>query len=173
MRIPPAGTVPAVEQHRGPAVAGGKLQAPCRGLVGHFDFGDHAGQRSVAQAVLGHGQDLAVLCPLRIEHFIRAEPDLFERRRIEIEARQRPEHGHPGPCCKARGDAGGEQRGCGIVAPGRAGTRDFVEGAAAQASVGEGAVDLGHPERQGRAARGLRCGDLRAQRGERVGRQAG
>jgi hypothetical protein len=45
--------MPPVEKHRGLPVGRSQLQAPGSGLVGGFDLGDDAGQRSVAQSIFG------------------------------------------------------------------------------------------------------------------------
>lgn len=164
-----------IEQHRGFAVAGGELEAPCGGHVGGANLGDHAGQRSVAQAVLGNGQHLLILFALSVEYLRRAKADLFEAGSIEVEAGQCPEHGKSGTG-EARGKAGGKERGGGIVAPARGSGGDFVEACAVQTSKGEPVIQHGDAEGQDGAAIRARVGQLRAQGVELItagGRESG
>lgn len=71
-----------IEQHRRLAVRRGKLEPPRGGLVGRLYLGDHASKRTVAQAILGEREHVAVLAALGIQDAIGAKPDLFEARRI-------------------------------------------------------------------------------------------
>ena len=82
--------MPAIEQDRRSAVRRGELKPARGGLVGRLHFGDDAGERAVAHAVLGKGKNVDVLAALRIEECVGAKPDLLQARRVEIEPGQRP-----------------------------------------------------------------------------------
>ena len=82
--------MPAIEQHRGPAIKGRELEPAGGGHVGSLHLGNHARERSVTQAVFRHRQHLRILGALRIEDAVRAKPDLLQSRCVEIELRQRP-----------------------------------------------------------------------------------
>ncbi len=84
--------MPAVEQHRRPAIRCGELEAAGRGLVGRLHLGDYAGERAEPQRILGQRQHLGILARLGVENALWAEPDLFEPRRIKVVAAQCPQH---------------------------------------------------------------------------------
>lgn len=98
----------AEQQHRRLAVGGGKLKPAGRGLVGDLHLRDYAGERSIAKTIFGKRQDLGILAALGIENSVRPEADLLKARRIEVEARHRPENGEPRLRAKARRDPGGK-----------------------------------------------------------------
>ncbi|GFZ91171.1 hypothetical protein GCM10019071_21560 [Sphingobium fuliginis] len=83
----------AEKQHRRLAVAGRQLKPAGRGLVGRLHFRDHAGERSIAQAIFGKRQDVGILAALGIEDLVRAKADLLKARRIKVETRHGPEDG--------------------------------------------------------------------------------
>ncbi len=116
----------AEQQHRRLAVRGGQLKPAGRGLVGGLYFGDHAGERSIAQPIFGKRQNLGILAALGIEDFVRAKTDLLKTRRVEIETRHRPEDGETGLRAKARRDPGSKQGGAGIVGEAGRGGSDFM-----------------------------------------------
>ncbi len=91
------------------------MQPPGRRHVGGLHFRDHAGQRSIAQRILGNGKDIHILAALRVKQLIRSETDLFQPRRIEIKGRHRPADGLASICREPRGYAGEKERGGGIV----------------------------------------------------------
>lgn len=96
----------AIEQHRRPTIGGGKLKTAGCCLVGLSDFGNDARQRSVAQCVLGHGEDDIVLLPLGVKNLVRTKSDLLQARRVEVELCERPEYAELRISCKAGGDPG-------------------------------------------------------------------
>lgn len=142
-----------IEQHRRCSVRCCKLQPARGGLIGCPHFGDHAGQRSVAQAILGQRQHLAILATLRKEDLVRSKADLFKARRIEVEARHRPQDAHAALRGKARGNTGSKEGGGSIVIQaGRCGS-DLVKPGAVQPLIGQALVHCRQPERQRRPAR--------------------
>lgn len=159
----------AVEQHRRLAIGGGKLKPARRGLVGRLYLGDHAGERPIAQAVLGKRQHLGVLAPLRIEDAVRPKPHLFQSRRVKVEARQCPEHSRAALRREPRRDTGGEQGRSGIVAKLGGGSHNLMQPPAIEAAIREAIVNLRQAERQRRSALPSRAGQLRGERGKLFG----
>lgn len=82
--------MPAIEQHRRPAIRSGELQPAGSGHVRRLHLGDHAGERPVAQRVLSHGENVDILAALRIEQLARTKTYLFEARRVEVEGSNGP-----------------------------------------------------------------------------------
>lgn len=72
----------AVEEHGSLPVRGGKLQPPGCGHVRGPHLRDHTGERSIAQRILGNGEDIHILSALRIEEFSWSQADLFEARGV-------------------------------------------------------------------------------------------
>lgn len=140
----------AVKKNRRLTVASGELEAARGSLVGGLHLGNDARERTVAQAVLGHRQDVSVLRSLRIEDPVGAEPHLLQAGRIEIEPRQRPKHREAGPCCKSRCNSSGEQGRRGIVAQRRRSGCYLVQTSAIQAAIGKAVVERIDAERQRR-----------------------
>lgn len=160
--------MPAIEQHRRAAFGGGKLQAAGGGLVGRLHFGDDAGERAVAQAVLGEREHLAVLAPLGIEDALGTKPDLLEAGRVKIEPGQRPQNGGP-RASETGGDACDEQRRGGIIAQSGRDCGDFVQPCPVEPMIGEAFIERVEPECEDRAARRLGMRDLGAKRGKLLG----
>ena len=106
----------AVEQHRRPAIRSRKLEPARRGHIRHFHLGDDAGERSIAQGILGHGQHFDVLAALRVEQFVRTEPNLLEARGIEIESGHGPQDIEARLTGETRGNASKEESSSGVVA---------------------------------------------------------
>lgn len=100
--------MPPVEQHGRPPVGRRELQSAGRGLVGRLYLGDHAGQRPVAQCILGEREDFGILSPLRVENLVRGQSHLFEAGRIKVEPAERPQHRHARTLGKARGKTCGK-----------------------------------------------------------------
>lgn len=154
-----------IQQHRCPAVGGRELEAARGGLVGGLDLRDHAGERAVAQGILGHRQHLGVLATLRVEDAIRAEAHLLESRGVEIEARERPQDVEAGRCCEPRRNPCCEQRRGGIIVQRCGCAGDFVETRPVQTLAGKAAIECFDPERQHGPALALGQRQLRTKRG--------
>lgn len=105
----------AIEQHGRLPIRGSELQSAGRGHVCRLHFCDYAGERSIAQRILGDGQHVHILAALRIEKLIRAEADLLQARRIKIEGRHGPANGVARIRRKACGYPSEEQGGGGVV----------------------------------------------------------
>lgn len=110
-----ARSMATVEEDGRLPIGGCQLQPPGRGYVGRLHFCDHAGERPVAQCILGDRKDIHILPPLRVEQFIRSKTNLFQPGPIEIEGRHRPADGLASICREPRGYAGEKERGSGIV----------------------------------------------------------
>lgn len=143
----------AIEQHGRSAVRCRELEASRRRHVRCLHLGDHAGERAVAQAVLSHGKHLRILAALAIENAIRSQSNLFDSGRVEVEFRERPEHGLAGRIGEPGGYACREQRGGGIVVEAGGRRSNLVQPCAVEAMVGEAIVQACDPERQRRPAR--------------------
>lgn len=85
-----------IEQHRRLAIGCSQLKTPGGSLIGLSDLRDNACERTIAQGILRHSKHGAILLTLSIEDLIRAKPYLLQSRRIEVEARECPEHGKTG-----------------------------------------------------------------------------
>lgn len=154
----------AIEQHRRPAVRGGKLQTARRGPIGTLYLGDHAGERSVAQPILGHGQDLGIFASLSIDDPVGRQTHLLQTRCIKIETRERPKHRGVAKRRKPGGDTGQEQGRRSIVPQrGRAGG-NFVQAVPVETSIDQSLVECGYPECQRRTARSVVSRQRLAQR---------
>jgi hypothetical protein len=161
--------MPAIKQDRRLAVARGELETTGCSLIGSSDFRDDAGKRAVAQAVLGHGQHLGILGPLRVEDPVRTESDLLEPGGIKVETRESPQHGKAWPRCEPRRDTGGEQGRCRIVAhPGRSG-RDLVKADAVETVIGKPAVERFDAELERRPLLRAHASQLGAKRRKLLG----
>ncbi len=159
----------AIEQHGGLSVRCGKLEPPRRGLIGRLYLSNDASERAIAKRILGHGQYRGILAALGIKDLVGSESDLFESGRVEIEARQRPEHGEARTLGKARRDPGGEQGRGGIIAERRGSGAYFVEARAVESAIGKPVIDRVQAERQHRPSRPARMGELGAERGKLFG----
>lgn len=80
------------------------------GLVGSLYLGDHTGERPIPQAIFSERQYLGVLSALRIQDAVRTKPYLFQTRRVEVETRERPQHGEARLVGEPGSDPGREQR---------------------------------------------------------------
>lgn len=163
-----AGSVAAVEEHRRLAVGGRQLKAPSRGLVSRLHLRDDAGQRSIAQAIFGKGQNLGILAALSVEDLVWSQANLLKARRIEVEPRYRPEDDEAGLYGKARRDSGREEGGAGVVVEARRRSSDLVQASAVQPMIGQPLVYLLHPERQHWPARGAGMRQAGAKRGKLI-----
>jgi len=161
--------VAAIKQHRCPAIRGGELQTARRCAIGTFYLRDHAGERSVAQPILGHGQDLGVLGPLSVDDPVGRQTHLLQTRRIKIEPRERPKDRCIAKCRKPGGQACREQSRGGIVAErGRSGG-NLVETVAIESSVHQQSIERSHSESKGWPSRVVVSRKRLAQRREFVG----
>lgn len=159
----------AIQQYRCPTVVGRELKPARRGLVGGFDLGDHAGERAVAQRILGHRQHLGVLATLSIENAVGAEADLLESGGVKIKPRQRPQHRGFRSGRKACCDAGREQCRRRVVAQVCRGAGDLMQPRAIEPAIRKPVVELRDPERLRRFPVFLRTRQLRAKRGKVIG----
>ncbi len=159
----------AIEQHRRPTIGGGKLKTAGCCLVGLSDFGNDARQRSVAQCVLGHGEDDIVLLPLGVKNLVRTKSDLLQARRVEVELCERPEYAELRISCKAGGDPGCK-KGCrSIVAQRRRRRRNLMQSSAIEAMTCQPLVQRRHAKRHCRTARAVAVREPRAERGKLIG----
>ena len=101
----------------------------------------------MAQAFLHQREHLGIVARLGVEHAIGREPRLVEAGREQVAPPHHPQDRPPG----ARGDAGEEERGRGVVAQRWRGGGDLVQRVEPQPTVGEPLVDRRHTERQHRA----------------------
>ena len=104
----------------------------------------------MAQAILHDGQNVLVLTYLGEEQRCRAEPGLFETRRIEVEPGERPQHPAAAQRCCARGNPHREQCGSCIICKGRCRRRRLVQTAERQAAARQSRVYRFDAERQDR-----------------------
>ena len=140
-----------------------ELQAPGGGHGKTGDLADDGAQPAMSEAFLHAGEDRLVVACLDVDHAIRRQSCLRERRREEIRACDTPQDLARRP----RGDAAGEQGGGRTVDGTKSAARNFMKSATRQASARESRVDLGNSERKHRfRAQGstLDLLDLRAQR---------
>ena len=163
-----AAAMAAEQQHRRLAVGSRQLKTAGRGLVGGLHLGDHAGERSIAEAIFGKRQDLSVVAALGVEDLVRAQADLLEARRIEIETRHGPKDGEARFRGEARRDPGGEQGGAGIVIEARRRGGDLMQSRAIETMIGQALVKLGQSEGQRRPTRGAGMRQACAKRGKLV-----
>lgn len=105
-----------IEQHRRPTIGGRKLEPAGRGHIRRFHLGDDAGERFIAQGILGHGQHLNVLAALRVEQLVRTQSDLLEARSVEIESGHGPQHVEAGLIGETRGNASKKESSSCVVA---------------------------------------------------------
>lgn len=158
-----------VKDHRRIAFRCCELQPARRGLVGSLHLGDDAGERSVAQRILAHGEQYLVILALRIKHALGSQPRLLEARRVKIEARQGPERRHARSGGKTGRNSGGEEGGGGIVTQTGGRRCDFVQTRTVETAAGEKMIERSDAKGQHGSAR---RGDARhhiAQRGNLLG----
>lgn len=155
-----------VEQHRRLAVSGRQLQTPGRGLIGGFDFSNDAGERAVAQTILGKRQDFGILARLRVKHLIRPEPGLLKPRSVEIKPGHCPQNRLAWLGAKPCSDAGGKQRSRRIVVQRCRRRSKLVQALARNATVRQPVIEQRHAERQCGFSLGIRLRQLGAKRGE-------
>jgi hypothetical protein len=163
--------VTAIQEKGGLAVRRRQLEPAGGGHISCLDLGDHAGERTVPERVLGHGEDVHVLATLRVEELSRAQADLFKARRVEIERCDRPEYVEAGLVGETGGYSRREKgRRCVIVQACRGGG-NFMEGARIETMVSKPIVDRSEAEAERRPARLARGRQLGAKRGEHLGRR--
>ena len=145
--------MPPIEQHRRSAIRCRQLQPAGRCHIGGFDFGDHAGERAIAQAILGHCQNLRVLVPLGIENTLGTKADLLQPRRVEIEFRERPQYRMTRSDREPCGDARCEQRRGSVIVQAAGSSGDFVKAGTIETMIGKPLVQSGDTKRERRSAR--------------------
>jgi hypothetical protein len=136
----------AVEKHRGLAVGCCELQPACGCPVCAPHFGDDARNRAVTQRILGHREDLDILATLAVEDLFRAETDLLEARRVEIELCHRPQDIAHGSFSETGCDARKEKRCGSVVGQACRGCSKLMQTGCVQAAIGEPIVELGQFE---------------------------
>jgi hypothetical protein len=126
---------PALRRQLEPAGGGGG---------GALGLADHRAQTAVAEALLHQREQLGIVRRLGIDHAMRREPGLVQAGGKQVPPAHHPQNRPPG----ARGDAGEEQGGGGIVA--RLGRRggDLVQRVEPQPTVSEPRVERLRPEGQ-------------------------
>lgn len=105
----------------------------------------------MTQTILHDGQNVLVFTHLGEEQRGRAEPGLFETRRIEIEPGERPEHPATALRRCARSNPNREQRGSRIIRKGRCCRRRLMQTAERQAAARQSRVYRLDVERENRA----------------------
>ena len=98
----------------------------------------------MAQPLLGAGERCLVVTRFEINHPIRAEPSLGQRRRKQIWPRETPQHHAAG----AGGDAGGKQGRSGSIDRRMAATGDLMHRPTRKATAAQMGIDRRDPERQ-------------------------
>ena len=100
-------------------LAGRKLQPAGCGHICAPHLAYDSGERSMAEAVLHHGENISIIARLDKQRAIGSQPDLLEAWAIEIEARDRPDYD---PACQGRSRSySSEEQGRGRIVgqPGR------------------------------------------------------
>lgn len=126
---------------------GGELEPAGGRHGGATRLADHRAQCAVAQPFLHQRQNLGIVGSLGIEHAFGREARLVQAGREQVAAAHDPQYRSPG----TSGDPGEEQGGGGIVAHGRRGGGDLVQGIEPQAIVAQARIDRAEAERQHRA----------------------
>ena len=145
-----------------PSPFGCELKAPgsCHGEAG--EFADHSAKPAVAKSLFHAGEHGLVVARLDIDHPVRDEPRLGDRRREQVWPRDAPEDLAP----RASRDSCAEQRCRRAIDGAIAAAGDLMKCAKRQPTARQTRIDLGDPERERRSC-ALRTAfdpfDLRAQ----------
>ena len=119
--------------------------------IGHgsaLRLADHRAKSAMAQPFLHQREQFGIVRRLGIEDAFGRQPRLVQAGREQVPPAHHPQDRSPG----ARGDAGHEQGGGGIVAHAGAGRRDLVQRAERESAARHPRIDRADPEGQHGAA---------------------